>query len=218
MDGARLVSLVQRGYRIASERVGVPFDHYRPNRLHGPLSELSRLGTVTALFDRDARFPLTSHPRHGEPVRHGIVDGTLIEHGDYLVPGGPGETVFVAEPGDVHATLCIACNTVLMLRRVPPPMVVGANGYRAVAANESSLQDGWPASVLSAGRGGTGFAHLPGALPVGDWTILLPRCAALPAIRNGDVLEGRDGTRYGVQRAESSAAGWRIAARTETAT
>lgn len=217
MDGDRLTSLVQQGYRIASQKVGVPHDLYRPNRLHGPLSELSRLGTVTAAFDRDATFPFTSQPRHGEPVRHALVDGTLLEHGDYLVPGESGETVFVARPGDCHATLCIACNATLMLRRVPPPLVVGANGYRAVANDETSLQDGWPASILSAGRGGAGFADLPGGLPVGAWTILLPRCAALPTIRNGDVLQDKAGTRYGVERAESSILGWRITARTETA-
>jgi hypothetical protein len=220
MDGARLIPLIQRGYRIAGQKVGLPHDHYRPHRLFGPLALLSRLGSVNVAFDRAASFPFQGQPKHGEAVRHALVDGVAVLHGDYLVPTGDpnGETVFVAAPGLVHATLCIACNATLMLRRVAPPEAVGAVGYRATAAAEEDRFEAWPASILQAGRGGAGFADLPGALPVGDWTILLPRCSSLPQIRNGDVLRDKDGTRYAVMRAESTALGWRIVARTAAAT
>ncbi|WP_424139372.1 hypothetical protein [Roseomonas chloroacetimidivorans] len=219
MDGVRLATLAQRGYGIAGAKVGLPYAHYRPHRLFGPLADLSRLGIASVAFDRSAAFPFQGQAKHSEAIRHALIDGTSVLHGDYLVPEDPSlETLFVASPGIIHATLCIACNATLNLRRVDAPEGVGAVGYRATAVQEEDLFLSWPASVLDAGRGGAGEAGLPGALPVGDSTILLPRCSALPAIRKGDVLPTEDGRRFGVMRAESGHLGWRVAARTLVAT
>lgn len=215
MDGARLAALSQRGYRIAADRVGLPYQHFRPAQTLDPLHPGASLGYLNAAFDRLPSFPYTGQPRFGEAVRYGIVNGLALRHGDYLVPDECAQTtLYVAAPGGIHATTCVACNAVLQLRRPAASLGFGAVDYRAPASTEEPLLSGWPGAVNATGRGAKSESDLPGAIPVGEWAILLPLLAQDVRIHNGDVLQDDQGRRFGVLWAESSDLGWRMSART----
>lgn len=211
MDGARLASLVGRGYEIAGRKVGLIHSVYRPADPLAPLAPSALVGTAPATFDRTGTFPFSGSPGYGKAVWQAIIDPAAVQVGDYLA--GAGRTWFVAALDHLQPPLVVECNATLSIRRPASPAGLGLVGYSgSTEATEALLLDGWPASVLAGGSGEATNPHLPGDARQSGWVILLP---ALPGvdIRFSDQPVAADGRRFLISAAERTRLGWRLLVR-----
>lgn len=215
MDGAKIQARVDRGFAIAARVAGFPYRLYRPSDPLNPLRLVDRIGEVKAAFDARPSYKFNTPPDHGDFLRYALVDGAAVERGDYLV--GERGTLFVADKPTFYGTTCVLTNAVVALRRLGAPLGFGAISDRSDAETEQVLFQGWPASMLYAGRGGGDAVTTPGDVPNPEFLVHLPPIPGIADPRPGDVLTDDRGRRFAIAWWEQSALGWRLAARLMTA-
>lgn len=210
MDAAALRSKIYGGYAKAATRIGQSYIHYRPTAALTPLS--TALPSIFASFNAED-FTYGRPNKYGKPTWFGVFDGGLTAVGDYLV--GPEGTFFIAAQQIHLPILCVECNRTIKIMRPQQQTGVGAVGYGGdIAANETVLMSGWPASVLQGTKGEKGDSVLPGDTRNPWWSILLPSFAGV-TIRSRDVITDDLNRRYVVSSAELTDLGYRLTAMQE---
>ena len=206
MDGSRIQALVNRGYALSAQRVGLPHDHYRPSGPGNPLAPANLLNTLPAAFSVD-NYKFTRAPDYGKPERQALVDGSKMAVGDYLV--GPAATYFIAGLDPLVPIVAVECNAVLTFTRPGK-----ANpGYGSVGYEQPdpgmSLMAGWPSSLIQGTKGEKADDGLPRDSRQPWYAALLPALAGVE-IRTDDEATDGQGHRYLVSSAELTSRGWRL--------
>ena len=108
--------------------------------------------------------------------------------------------------------LMVECNRTLTVLRPEQQTGVGAVGYGGnTSAGETTLMQGWPASVLQGTKGEKTEAALPGDNRTPWWSILMPAFAGV-ILRTADIMTDELNRRYIISSAELTDAGWRLTA------
>lgn len=195
---------------------GFPHEHYRPSDGTPPLATINRIATLPVSLDARPNYKFSIPGLHTDAERYALVDGSLVEPGDYLV--GPTETVFIAAKPMLAPIVCIVCNETVSLRRHASAAGFGAIEDRSDASTyEASVFSEWPVSMLFAGRGRGSTDGMPGDQPDPDYMILMPAVPNAPDPQSGDILVDDKGRRFVTGWWEASSLGWRIVARLLTA-
>ena len=204
---------VNVGLGRAASVFGNVTTQYRPVDPLDPLGAAAIVGTLQAAFDEDPRFGFVRPARYRQSMFHVLADATDLVVGDYL--SGPDGVFFIVSVESVKAAAAVRTTATLALVRPVGGILAGANppGGDGLATEITMLQ-GWPASMLAAGQGGSNDVNLPGDLRMGRWEVLLPRVAGAE-IRSSDILVDQDAVRHVVMSAEASSLGWRIQATQE---
>lgn len=207
MDGATIQARAYRGYAIAAAKIGLPTDQYRPADANDPL-DLTKIATLPASFNaEDMSYGKPS--KYGKPTWFCLIDGTQVQVGDYLLQGN--STFFIAAMQPLLPILAVECNRTVSLYRPQQQTGVGVQGYGGnTAANETSLAQNWPVSLLQAAKAASNPVNLPGDAKQASWTLLMPAIPGGAVIKNDDVVIDDLGSRYLVYSAELSDLGWRM--------
>lgn len=216
MDGPTIQARVYAGYARAAKVIGLPYSQYRPTGAATPLGSL--IGTIKAAFDSSPSYEFKQPNEYGDPTWFALLDDATVANGDYLI--GNGQVYFVAAKQFLLPVVAIDCNrTVALIRPAAPGSPTGTQPYGGtvysaeVAAlgslnGDGSLNVGWPASILLAGRAGKA-TPLPMAVNGAGWRILMPSSVPI-TIGEDDAFVDDLGRRYLVEAAELTDLGWRI--------
>lgn len=191
MDGVRIQSLAYRGMGKAAQRIGLPFDVYRPAGASSPLASGNKVASaLPAHFTADGGY--TKPNAYGQATWQAMLDGAQVSVGDYLT-GDPG-VFFIAAKQPLLPILAVGCNrTVSITQGGASPVAVG-----------------WPASVLIARSGGAdAIQSTPGAPSNPSWHCLLPAVPGI-ALDVADLLTDDLLRSYSVDSAELTDLGWRL--------
>ncbi len=223
MDGVLLQSKLYMGYAKSAQRVGLPFDIYRPVAAANPLNSGNFVVTIPASFTEHSasNFNFGKPSDYKSSLSHGLLDGTQVEIGDYLVHATAG-TYFIAAKDPIVPIFCVNTNRIVTIfkpddqQRQP-----GLGGYGGTVAstpallqsgdaNETPVMTAWPASVLGGSHGAGGMV-LPGDIGTGMFRVLLPSFGGI-LIRPGYVVTDDADKRMIVKMAELGQFGWNLQA------
>ena len=208
MDQIRLNALIAAGLGQAAERVGTPFQVYRPLNALSAITG-APIGTVMAAFDPAIALTLMGGEDRNGCFASLLGDFSQLQQSDYLIGS---ETWFVSHIEPLRAAVCVRCNHVLSIKSPLGAFVTGPSSYGGrVPATDTVLASGWPASVLTKTHLDASTAKLPGDVRTVFVEILLPIIPRL-TISHGQMLTDEFGQTYGVAATELSVRGWRIEA------
>lgn len=210
MDAATLQNRIYKGYAKAALRIGYVTDQYRPSSANDPLAIGNKLASFNASFNaEDMKYGKPN--KYGNPVWYGLFDGSLTQVGDYLTNSHDG-TYFIAAQQTNLPILVVQCNRTINVRRPQQQTGIGAVGYGGdTTANETSLMQSWPASVLQGSKGEKSETNLPGDVKNAWWSILLPHYSGV-TLRADDIITDDLAHRYVISSAELTDLGWRLTA------
>ncbi len=211
MDGATLQAKIYAGYAKAAQRIGLPYDVFRPTSTDDPLSGVNWVANVNAAFTihSASQFAFDKPSDHKNSLYHCLADGSQLQIGDFLTNEAADGTFFIASMDAAVPIFAIECNNVLSAWNPGPSLSIGANGYSGTnPGNETAILTAWPASVLLGSRA-TRDQQLPEDAGFGSWRIMM---SAYPGvvIRPGTILTDDQNRRMVVQVAELQDLGWRI--------
>ena len=210
-----IISAINRGLGQAARRLGETVTQYRPYSPLAPLDPSAVISVFKGAFDAEPTLQMSAPVVVGKSLFYLLADATNLQIGDYLVSAA--NSFFVASMEDLRAPIVLRTNAVLTLVRPSVGLLAGLNPPGGdSSAVEITVLAGWPASVLTAGRGERGDVNLPGDVRMGSWQILLPQTLGVD-IRGSDILVDQTGLRHIVMSAEQSPMGWRIEALQEAA-
>ena len=213
MDGALLKRKVYAGFEKAAQRVGLPYDVYRPTSVSNPMSVGNKIATLSAAFTIHAsnEFNFSKPSDYSSPLFHALIDPTNLKVGDYLSnPNDPLGPFFVISMEPSKPPLVVQTNRVVTLTSpISSSSSVGLQAYHATTiTNGTTLMVNWPASVLLK-SGAKKEKQLPSDAGHGAWRILLPYYRNV-LIRPGTIITDDLNNRMVVQIAELQNFGWRI--------
>lgn len=209
MNGTRLQSLIYKGYGKAADKIGEPYQVYRPTAAitPAPISTSTNIGTLEAQFWVDEN--LTRPLEYGKATMKGWFDARNSAIGDYFV--GPQGTFFIASLQANVPPLMVWCTGSINLFRPPKQPVVGSNSYGGTTQqNQVQLLGAWPASIRQESKGREGDVSLPGDMLKPWWRILVPNLISGVQIESADILTDDLGRRFIISSAERSPFGWRL--------
>jgi len=207
MDGLKLRDKIYIGYGKAAKRIGFNYQQFRATSASNPLTSTA-LQTLPASFTTN--FSYSAPNKYGQATWLGLFDGRTFEPGDFLV--GHQGAFFVAAMQDTLPIYCVQTNRVVSVLRVGMDAGVGLGGWASdTPANEVTLMQGWPASVLQGTKGETNDAKLPGDVKTPWWAILMPAWPGI-VLRTSDIIRDELGRKYVISSAELTDMGWRITA------
>lgn len=209
MNGARLQTLIYRGYQKAALRIGTDFDVYRSTSAIDPL--LSTNLITSLLASANISWSYEKANRHGNAVWQLIADGRLLQCSDYLV----GEsTFFIAGMQPLLPILAVKCNRTLTIKRPTQPTGIGAVGYGGyLDATAKVIMQNCPAALLESGKSETNTVQLPTDAKVSWYRVLLPALANV-ILKTGDIITDEASLQYMTNSAELTELGWRLSVNT----
>ncbi|MCB8880408.1 hypothetical protein ACELLULO517_09205 [Acidisoma cellulosilytica] len=212
MNRTHLQDRVARGLGQAAQRIGDPYDVFRPKSAFSPLSPDNRiLRLPVAIHGEDKDWHRGA--RYGQPLWFAVLDTGYTQPGDYLT--GPDGIFFIASQPALLPTVCVQTNSTITLSRAEGANTIGVNAYGGVEMpNQGPVLVDWPASMLVEASGSRNAGALPGEPGPASWTILLP---ALPAaemtdLRADDLVRDATGLTAVITAVERSPLGWRLTA------
>jgi hypothetical protein len=213
IDGTIIQAKVWRGYGIAAAKTGTPHDLYRPSGPAEPLALLNRVATLPATLDARPSYKFAIPALHGDWERYALVDGAVVQPGDYLVSSSD-DIYFIAAMPALQPIICAICTETISVRRLTAARAFGAIEDRSDAAtSETELFSDWPVSMLFSGRGRGATDDIPGDQADPDYQIIMPAVPGCDIPRSGDVLLDHRRRRFAVGWVETSSLGWRMLAR-----
>jgi len=195
VDGATLQAKVWSGQGKAAQRIGLPFDVYRPGNVlptdtTNPLAPYNKVTTLPANFTANGGY--TKPNTYGQATWQGMLDGTKVKVGDYL-DGTPG-TFFIAALQPLLPILAVGCNRIVSLTQ---------GGSNPIAV-------GWPASILvESPRGNEPIEDIAGNPATPHWWMLLPAVRGM-TFDVADLVTDDLFRNYFITSAEQTDLGWRI--------
>src|SRR5206468_10175858 len=146
-----------RGYAIAADNLGDPYDWYRSPDTNAPIKQINRIGVLTAAFS-ETGFKFRQSPSYNKPVWSMLVnaDGEL-QHGDYFVSRETGRTFFLSSMGLPFEPVAVLCNYLFDVKRPEYVSVPGIGGYGGaggiVESSEVPVMSGWPGRIYPKSHG-----------------------------------------------------------------
>ena len=212
MDGVTLRDRIWRAAGQAAAKTGTPCDLYRPCDTDDPLAPANRILRLPATF-----LPLGGRTRRpvlqSDPLWEGLFDAAYTQPGDIIRRCEDGAIFFIAAQQPLLPVLCVRALRIVSINRPASPRSAGLNLYGGVvAATETTLAAGWPASILSGGNDGTGLANIQAEVTPGAWQVLLPPSLKL-ALRTSDILSDDQGRMGIIAAIETTDLGTRLTAR-----
>lgn len=207
---------VYSGYAKAAQRVGLPFDLYRPVSPSNPLATSNKITTIPAAFavHTSNNFNFEKPSDYKGPLFHALLDGAQVRVGDYFKNTTVG-TFFIIGMDPIVPILAVQASRTVTVYKPDGATTkgIGLSGYGGTIgsganANELAVMTAWPASVLEGARG-VGAGLLPNDVGVGVWRILLPYWAGV-VIGAGYIVVDDLGKRMVVRQAELTDLGWNI--------
>ena len=208
MDSLGIQRKINRGYGIASKKLGQLCEIRRPWRAIQPIGREAETGLIMVFFDTDYQFQAKKPSLYGKPLFGAAMDRTNIAVGDYLL--GANDTWFVAGIEPLIPTMVVKTNVVVAIARPGPVLVPGINPYSGrTAKTDTPLMAGWPASILIGGRTQAMRADLPSDVPDRGAQMLLPAWPGV-LIRTGDRVTDDENRAFNISEAELTDLGWRV--------
>lgn len=210
MDGARLQGLVYAGYSKSANKIGVPYNLYRPTNAFLPLGLIS---TLNAAFSATPNYKFSKPNEYGDPVWVALLNDATTQTGDYVI--GNNEKYFIAGKQFLTPVLAVECNRTVKIVRQVSETNVGAVSYGGMVPSKEveilgTVNNFWPASILIGGKSQKGL-NLPADTKQAGWRVLLP--PSVPIVINyGDIIIDDLARRYVVESSELTDLGWRIGA------
>lgn len=191
MDGVRAQTKIYRGMGKAAQRIGLPFDVYRPADATNPLATGNKVATaLPAHFTADGNY--TKPNTYGQATWQAMLDGAQVAVGDYMT--GQGGPYFIAAKQPLLPILAVGCNRTVSLTQ---------GGTSPVAV-------GWPASILEqSSRGQSSIENMPDGVSNPTWRVLMPAVAGV-TIDVADLLTDDLLRSYTVNSSELTDLGWRL--------
>jgi hypothetical protein len=210
MELSAIQAKVYKGYARAASVVGSSYDALRVNGADNPVSG-TPVATLMAQFTPHSasNFSFNKPSDFKSPLFHAMLDGSLVQVGDYLVGV---DTYFLAGLDPLQPPLAVACNHVISLYTRAETDGEGVQNYGSHNfATDTPLALNWPASELKGSRA-VNDTTLPGDAGFGMFDFILPvtfPVTIVPAMLIRDDL----GFVFVVQVADKTANGWRITAK-----
>ena len=211
MDGPSLQAKIYGGYAKAAQKIGLPYDLYRPLSAASPLG--NKVSTLNAAFSSTPDYKFSKPNEYGDPVWSALLNDATTLTGDYLI--GNNEKFFIAGKQFLSPVLAIECNRTVKIVRQADETNIGVVDYGgSVPSKEVEILGTtgayWPASILIGGKSQKGI-NLPADTKQAGWRILLP--PSVPVVLTySDMVIDDLGRRYVIEAAELTDLGWRIAA------
>ena len=218
---ATVQSKVLTGFSKAASVLGVPCQWYRPSDATAPIVPANLLGTAQVLFDTSPELNQGIPRKRDKPEEWYAATGTAgVTIGDYLVTP-LAETYFITTIDPFRPYRAVLCNRMVTITNPASMPLQGLNlGYGGdLAATETPVITGWPASLIKGPRGDSGDLKLPGDVKLPWEDMLLP---VLPGVllRNDMIVTYNDGAksyRLIMSLVELTSLGYRATAILETA-
>ncbi len=214
ITGALVQQHVNRGYQIASQKIGNTYAQYRPTSATAPAISSGTLVTASlpAYFDPQVNFPADNPRQYGKAAMKAVIDPTAVQPGDYLV--GPERTYFVASIQDLMPVLVVYANETVSIERTEANANVGSLPYGGERPSLMTPVLGvWPASVLLKSKKEKNPTGLGSDVPQTEMEILLPFASGVsPVIEPADLLTLSTGIRYAIDNVELTDLGYRLRA------
>lgn len=210
MDGYTVQAKINAKMEYAAAKIGKPCQVFHPTDPLAPMFQ-SQL-TVNAQFTGNYNYNRPNE--YGDPTWMVIADGSLFQCGDYLQ--NDEGIWFVAAKQHLLPILAVSCNRTVSVLRVGQDQAFGAIGYGgSTPATQTTIMQGWPASVLQGTKGEKNPAALPQDERMAWWSILLPHYKDFGTdiiIKTSDIIVDDLGRKYSVSSPELTDMGWRLTA------
>lgn len=206
----RIQRRVWGGYAKAAAKLGKPRDLYRPSDVMNPLRLIDLVGTYRVAFDASPDFKFNGPARPGVPLRFALIDGAVVQDGDYLVDDH--ETHFIGEGAELQSIMAVRCNCIVTLLRTEDMSDFG-NTEPPGTTTDVPLFKNWPVSIQRRGRGPGDDVQLPGDVNPSEYECLLPVIYGVVPPRSGDILVDDHERRFGVDAFNPVSTGWSLTIR-----
>jgi hypothetical protein len=210
MDSQKLQDKIYLALGKSACFTGATADAYRPTGPEGPLNKQNRYLRLPAVFTpADGKSD-----GYGQPLWHGVFDGSYTRPGDYLVCSS--RIFFIASQEPLAPILCVRTNRTISIVRPNQQTMVATNpygGYQGGDASQLLLE--YPASVLGENRSSASNVDLPSDLTVPYWSVLLPAPSGL-LLSPGDLITDDLNRSAVIASSELTSLGWRINAKMAT--
>jgi len=114
MDGARLQTLIYKGYGKEAEKVGFDYEVFRAASFLSPTQSAYSMGTLKCSFAADEKMSVSN--KYQTPTWILRADGNQLEVLDFLV--GPYGTFYVASKQPNLPMEAVRCNSAVSIGRV----------------------------------------------------------------------------------------------------
>jgi hypothetical protein len=217
MNGLRMQELINKGYRISAEKIGLPFNHYRITTLTNPISDANLIGILNAAFSVNSKFSIPREYAKSNFLSY--IDGSLTQVGDYLVEVSTSagnlapRTYFIASQKPLTPMMAIECNETVTVKRPGGSQInttYGVVGYMGdIASEEVTEITNFPCSMLQGTKGEKNDDGVPTDTRSPWFLVLLPPTPSY-IIQTNDLVYDSEGRKYEVSSAESTSLGWRL--------
>jgi len=201
--------IYKKGYGKSAEKLGFPFTIYRSPDGLDPIQPANIIGVTPMTYTKSWSY--MSLPKFGENFWIGLIDGTLIQVGDFLV--GDQYTFFVGSMFLLQPILVVLCDRRITIVRPKSPVGIGSVGYSGFIYNDPSTYDelhtNVPASFLKSSRGEKNPVDLPTSAKMPWYAVYLPQWASV-FLRNGDIIIDDEQQLYKISDNEHTASGWHL--------
>ena len=205
-----------KGFGKVARQQGVLTEIYRPVNALAPFG--NKIGETQIVFTNNYEF--IKPDKFGVAWLYAIFDGTLAQHGDYLVSGS--DTFYIATIEMNSPPLVVRCERTVSVSRVSTP-TAGVNGTKGVLsyagatrAKETTLVENWKASILQGTKGESNPTNLPSDVRMPWWLILMPSISGI-TFDTGDIIRDDQERKFLISSAELTRMGWRLTATYERA-
>lgn len=212
MDGARLQTVIHKGYRIAARNIGRPFTLYRPSSATSVIAvgNIVAVDVLASFASYGNQFQFGRPDAHEDFKNNGLFDADLVMVRDYLV--GPVGTWFVASKEPIKPPLCVRCDRTVSVYRLGGDCGgLGLGSYGgATQDSEAPIMTGWPAAVQMQGKTPS-QGDLPASQGGATFAVYLPEWPGV-VLKASDIIRDDLGNRYAIQAVELGELGWQIRA------
>ncbi len=213
MDGRKLQDRLYFGLGRSARHTGQIANAFRPAGPFEPLRKENRFLRLPAAFVPVTESQKTTNA-YGQPLWHGIFDGSYTRTGDYLVCGS--SIFFIASQESLLPLLCVMANRTISISRPTVQTATGTNPYGGfMPGKSSSLMSGWPASVLGEERFAMTATNLPTDQAIPYWNILVPAVTGV-LLSPGDMVTDDLSRSAVIAGSELTGLGWRLTAKMAT--
>lgn len=213
MDSQKLQDKVYLALGKSARFTGLTADAYRPTKPEDPLDRQNRFLRLPADFT-PANGNSDTTNSYGQPLWHGIFDGSYTRPGDYLVCSS--RIFFIISQEPLAPILCVRTTRTISIIRPNQQTMVSTNpygGYRAGAS--TTLISNYPACVLGENRSSASTVDLPADMTVAYWYVLLPAPSGV-LLAPGDIITDDLNRTAVIAGSELTGLGWRINAKMAT--
>jgi len=220
MDGPGIDQKIRFGYAKAAEKLGQPFQLYRPTSMIDPLDVANLIGNINAVATVQWDWMKANKP--GNAIWSLVVDGQTssyplsAQEGDFLI----GDTTFfVLSKQYQMPMLGCECNALITIKRPNQSLATGLQPYAGYLDSDSPGHvQNMPASILLMGRQGQiAKSKLPTDTYQPIYMVQIPNIDNTE-IRTGDIISQQPGNtshtmeNFIVMITEQTKFGWRLTA------